>query len=68
MYQFEDLMMIRFEDLMMVRFEDLMIFHFFLPEIRYCITFAKISIWGALKLRAEIILIEPAPGNAGEGI
>ena len=26
-----------------------------------------ISNWGALNKRAEIILIEPAPGNAGEG-
>jgi len=34
----------------------------------YCINFAPISDWGALKLRAEIILIEPAPGNAGEGM
>jgi hypothetical protein len=32
------------------------------------VTFAAISNWGALLLQAEIILIEPAPGNAGEGI
>jgi len=31
-------------------------------------TFVAISDWGALNIRAEIILIEPAPGNAGEGM
>jgi len=36
-------------------------------DIPYCINFAAISNWGALIQRAEIILIEPAPGNAGEG-
>jgi hypothetical protein len=42
--------------------------HFFSSNLFKSFIFALISDWGALIKRAEIILIEPAPGNAGEGI
>ena len=41
---------------------------FLLHRKNIILSLQSISNWGALNKRAEIILIEPAPGNAGEGM